>query len=156
VAAVAGASAGCRRSDSPWRFFTIEEAEIAGAVVDRLIPPDASPGAREAGVVSFIDRQLTLKYKRHQKLYREMLRWVAEQGFGSMPAAAQDDFLAAWEKGPQRASFDLILSHAMQGFYGSPRHGGNRDAASWRMLGLSPVQVRGRLHYSLPPEVREP
>ena len=40
--------------------------------------------------------------------------------------------------------FDLVVTHAMQGFYGDPRHGGNRDFASWRMLGLPPVPVRGR------------
>ena len=29
--------------------------------------------------------------------------------------------------------FDLILAHTMQGFYGDPRHGGNRDAVSCLM-----------------------
>jgi gluconate 2-dehydrogenase gamma chain len=32
----------------------------------------------------------------------------------------------------------------MQGFYGSPRHGGNRDYLSYRMLGIDYPQVIGR------------
>jgi hypothetical protein len=27
----------------------------------------------------------------------------------------------------------------MQGFYGSPTHGGNRDEASWKMLGIQEI-----------------
>ena len=54
----------------------------------------------------------------------------------------------------QRPFFDLVLAHTMQGFYGNPRHGGNREYASWRMLGVTPTQVRGRNLYELRP-VRE-
>jgi gluconate 2-dehydrogenase gamma chain len=37
----------------------------------------------------------------------------------------------------------------MQGFYGDPRHGGNRDRVSWKMLGVPYPPVRGRLRYDL-------
>ena len=43
--------------------------------------------------------------------------------------------------------FDLIRTHTMQGFYGDPRHGGNRGGVSWKMLGLPDPPVRGRLPY---------
>jgi gluconate 2-dehydrogenase gamma chain len=120
-------------------------------LVDRLIPPDADPGGRDAGVVDFLDRQLTLKYRRHQQAYRAALGHLDRRNFAGMSAAEQDAFLSEWEKGPDRATFNLILAHSMQGFYGSPRHGGNRAAASWRMLGVPAIPVRGRLHYALPP-----
>jgi gluconate 2-dehydrogenase gamma chain len=45
--------------------------------------------------------------------------------------------------------FSLILSHTMQGFYGDPRHGGNRGRASWKMLNLPYPPILGRLHYDL-------
>jgi gluconate 2-dehydrogenase gamma chain len=32
----------------------------------------------------------------------------------------------------------------MQGFYGDPRHGGNREGVSWKMLGLPYPPIRGR------------
>src|SRR4030088_164345 len=39
-------------------FFTPEEAAEIEAITARIIPTDETPGAREAGVVYFIDRGL--------------------------------------------------------------------------------------------------
>ncbi|WP_407165743.1 gluconate 2-dehydrogenase subunit 3 family protein [Bradyrhizobium sp. ORS 111] len=51
-------------------FFTAHEAAVVEAFVDRLIPADElGPGAKEAGVTSFIDRQLTGPYGGHDWLY---------------------------------------------------------------------------------------
>jgi gluconate 2-dehydrogenase gamma chain len=36
----------------------------------------------------------------------------------------------------------------MQGFYGSPRHGGNRNYVSYKMLGLEYPVVMGQNRYS--------
>jgi gluconate 2-dehydrogenase gamma chain len=45
------------------RYFTEDEWQALHALVDRLIPADASgPGAVEAGVPEFIDRQMNLPY----------------------------------------------------------------------------------------------
>jgi gluconate 2-dehydrogenase gamma chain len=53
-------------------FFTPEEAAIVDAFVDRLIPTDdLGPGARDAGVTTFIDRQLTGPYGGHDWLYMQ-------------------------------------------------------------------------------------
>jgi gluconate 2-dehydrogenase gamma chain len=52
-----------------------------------------------------------------------------------------------------RVFFDLILAHTLQGFYGDPRHGGNRNMASWRMLGLACPPVRGRRQSGDAPKV---
>ena len=30
--------------------------------------------------------------------------------------------------------FELVVRHTMQGYYGHPKYGGNRDGASWKML----------------------
>lgn len=54
--------------------------------------------------------------------------------------------MTALEK-QDRRFFDMILAHTRQGFYGDPRHGGNREMASWRMLGLPTPPIRGRMHY---------
>ena len=107
-------------------------------------------------MVRFIDVQLTKKYKRHRRLYAQALsalnllaRRNNSHDFADLPFAARTALLEEFEKGPQRAAFNLVLDHAMQGYYGSPRHGGNADYASWRMLGVTPVPVRGRLQYSI-------
>lgn len=51
-------------------FLTEAERDFLTAAVDRLIPPDATgPGASEAGVVTFLDRQLAGGYGRGDHLY---------------------------------------------------------------------------------------
>jgi hypothetical protein len=40
----------------------------------------------------------------------------------------------------------MLREHAMMGFYGDPRHGGNRERVSWKMLGVADPPIRGRLH----------
>jgi gluconate 2-dehydrogenase gamma chain len=50
------------------------------------------------------------------------------------------------------AFFRLLRQHTMQGYYGSPRHGGNKDAVSYRMLGLDFPLLRGRAQYNFTAE----
>ena len=75
--------------------------------------------------------------------------------FAALTAQQQDAVLQAMDKGQARgecwkqvsakAFFDLVVSHTMQGFYGDPRHGGNRERVSWKMLRLPYPPVRGRM-----------
>src|SRR4029077_16559651 len=54
----------------PLRFFPAEEARVVPAACARIFPSDASgPGATEAGVVIFIDRQLAGPYGRDKYRY---------------------------------------------------------------------------------------
>lgn len=152
VAGLAGTAAGCARSKSPWRFFSLDEARTVEAVCAHIIPEDRDLGAVRAGVVVFIDRQLTRFYKPLQKTYRQGIAAInresvaaAGRGFASLPAAAQLDILRRIERNPDlKPFFDLLVAHTMQGFYGDPRHGGNRERASWKMLGVASPPVRGR------------
>lgn len=55
-----------------WRYLTDAEAGFLTAAVDRLIPPDETgPGASEAGVVVFLDRQLNGGYGNGDHFYLE-------------------------------------------------------------------------------------
>lgn len=142
LAAVAASTVACGGHPSPWRFLTQQEADILRAVCGRIIPTDGDPGAVEAGVVDFIDRQLAGFYKAHQKTYRDGLASLGAP-FLKLTPEQQTSALKALEK--KRAPFfELVVTHTMQGFYGSPRHGGNRDAMSWKMLGVPYPPVRGR------------
>jgi gluconate 2-dehydrogenase gamma chain len=164
TAAAAGSMVSCRASRSPWRFFTLEEGQAVAAICERLIPSDQDPGAAEAGVVDFIDLQLMGPYKRYRAAYRQGLRGVEQlsrQRFGhvfrELSAQNQDEVLRdlerggvagdAWQGISSKDFFSLILSHTMQGFYGDPRHGGNRGRVSWKMLDLPYPPIRGQLHY---------
>ncbi len=150
AAAAAGTAAGCG-SSGPHRFLTAAEARTLQSVCACLIPADIDPGATQAGVIHYIDRQLARKFREHQRTYREGLAAANAIASGDFAAAApgrQEEILREMETRPDtRAFFNIVVAHAMQGFYGNPRHGGNRNFVSWRMLGVSPVQARGRDQY---------
>ncbi len=157
LAAAAGSAAGCgRRGGGPyWRFFTPAEARTIEAICEQIIPADESPGARQAGVAFFIDLQLTRHYKRHQAAYRRGLAAVDaaslerhKKPFSELDFDQQTGVLTEIEE-KEPEFFALVRAHTMQGFYGDPRHGGNREAVSWKMIGLPNPPVRGRLPYEL-------
>jgi gluconate 2-dehydrogenase gamma chain len=53
-------------------FLSADEAAMVDAMVDRLIPTDElGPGAKDSGVTTFIDRQLTGPYGGHDWLYMQ-------------------------------------------------------------------------------------
>jgi len=67
-----------------WLFFNAEEARTADAALARLIPADENgPGAREAGVVVFLDRQLASAWGHGDHFYRKgpFLPGTPQQGY---------------------------------------------------------------------------
>ncbi|WP_321473233.1 gluconate 2-dehydrogenase subunit 3 family protein [uncultured Paludibaculum sp.] len=142
-------------------MLTPRQAALLEAWTETLIPADHDAGARQAGVVTYIDRQLNRKFKRHQPAYRDALAAVdrlAEGRFEEWTPEQRTALLASMEQGSApreffpdggKAAFELVLAHTMQGFYGSPRHGGNRGYASWNMIGVPPLPVRGRQQYEV-------
>jgi len=154
ASAIAALSAtSCRTSPGRWRFFTDEEGRTLAALCNQIVPTDHFPGAAEAGAVEFIDRQLMRHYRRHRAAYRRGLAATDQissgafgQNFASLTFAQQTQIARILEN-QRKPFFELVLSHTMQSFYGSPRHGGNRDGVSWLMLGVPEPPVRGRSEF---------
>jgi gluconate 2-dehydrogenase gamma chain len=166
--AAAATTVACASPESRWRALTGAEAGTLAAVCDQIVPPDDFPGAAEAGVVTFIDRQLATRERDQLETWQRGVRALeatAQQRSGrpftELSSREQTALLkdleagrvpaAAWEGLDPRAFFDRLVRCTMMGFYGDPRHGGNRRHVSWRMLGVSPIPIRGRLHESTPP-----
>ncbi len=156
--ALAASSAGCRRTS--YGFLKERDAATLAAICDQVIPADDFPSASQAGVLNYIDLQLLGHYRRHQKTYRDGLKQADELSRSRFEvelavASPQQQFqiVSAIEK-DNKPFFDLVRAHTMQGYYGTPRHGGNRDAVSWRMLGLDEPPLRGRAQYDLTAETR--
>jgi gluconate 2-dehydrogenase gamma chain len=84
------------------------------------------------------------------------------RGFESLAWAQQTEVLrrveggeapgTVWETEPPRPFFELIRDHTMQGFYGSPRHGGNRSFVSFRMIGMDYPRIVGQNRYEVAPD----
>jgi gluconate 2-dehydrogenase gamma chain len=154
--AMAASSSGCRRTS--YGFLTDLDATTLAAICDQIIPADDFPSASQAGVINFIDLQLLGHYRRHQKSYLGGLKQVHELSrsrFGvelAQTSVLQQFEIVSTIESNNRPFFDLVRTHTMQGYYGTPRHGGNRDAVSWRMLGLDEPPLRGRAQYDLTAE----
>lgn len=151
---------------SSWRFLTGQESTLLDALVEQIIPTDDWPGGCDAGVTNFIDKQLVGPYTRYQEAYRKGLHAIQEtcktkfqKQFENLSWEEQTQFLKkmeagkmegkAWEKGFDREFFGLIRSHAMQGFYGSPRHGGNKNNVSYKMMKLDYPVIIGQNRYKI-------
>lgn len=150
-----------RLSRPRYRFFSESEAALLIEICEQIIPRDDMPGATDTGAIHYIDRQLCGPLARHGPTYRrglESFRRTCLQTYGkpfpSLSPAQKMEALHAIESGAgppalwgnptSNGFFSVVLAHTMQSFYGSPRHGGNRDYASYRMLGLDYPQVVGQ------------
>ena len=128
-----------------WDFLSDSQARTLAAICDQIVPADGFPSASQAGVLYYIDKQLARHYRRNRDEYRHGLEQASHRSrsrFGrdlaDLTSEHQLEIVRAIEQ-EDHAFFEL----------GSPRHGGNRDAVSWRMLGLAEPPVRGRAQYDL-------
>jgi gluconate 2-dehydrogenase gamma chain len=148
----------------PLRFFTAAEARVVAAACERIFPHDESgPGASDAGVVVYIDRQLAGPYGRDKYRYvrppfvdsvaehgyqgRESPRQIYRAGIGALgdfadaPSSEQDGRLIALEK---TRFFALLRTHTIEGMFCDPMHGGNADLAGWQLIGYPGPQMSYR------------
>ncbi|MGA7720353.1 MAG: gluconate 2-dehydrogenase subunit 3 family protein [Ignavibacteriaceae bacterium] len=141
-------------------FFTEHEYKLVEAIAEQIIPADNWPGGKDAGVANFIDLQLTGPYRRFQEDYRkglaalentclnkfhsrfENISWDSQTSLlQDMEAGRLEEYV--WRKGFSAHFFELLRSHSLQGYYGSPRHGGNKNFISYKMIGLDEPQIVG-------------
>jgi gluconate 2-dehydrogenase gamma chain len=151
----------CARNRQPESVLTSHEKKLVEAISDQIIPPDQDAGGKEAGVADFIEIQLAGPYKRFQNDYRGGLarleataKALRQKSFLDLSFDQQTQLLVIlegnqapadiWRSGEAGKFFRMVRDHCMQGFYGSPRHGGNRNYVSWKMLNLDYPQVCGR------------
>jgi gluconate 2-dehydrogenase gamma chain len=155
----------CRNKISQWRYLHEEEITLLDAIVEQIIPTDDFPGGKWANVSNFIDKQLNSYYRHHQTAYREGLSAFEKsvirmkgKKFEEIPFAEQTAILEKMETGefsgdywkdhPPADFFNMVRQHSLQGFYGSPVHGGNREYISYHMLGLDYPNVIGQNRYN--------
>jgi gluconate 2-dehydrogenase gamma chain len=158
----------------PLRFFSAAEARVIAAACARIFPTDATgPGANEAGVVIYIDRQLAGPYGRDKyrytkgpfvqsvpehgyqgkesprEIYRAGLQTLA--GFVDLTSEQQDDKLRSIER---TTFFQMLRSHTIEGMFSDPMHGGNAGLIGWQLIGFPGPQMSYRdeidKHFGMP------
>src|SRR2546430_1418584 len=100
--------------DTPLTVLNLAEAATAAALFERLFPADESgPGARQIGVVEYLDRALASHDAALVPVYKPFLAALdsaSRSGHGSrfaeLPAAQQDELLEALAAGGLPGPFD--------------------------------------------------
>jgi gluconate 2-dehydrogenase gamma chain len=151
---------------SRWKVLTEQESFLLDALVEQIIPTDEWPGGRDAGVTNFIDQQLAGPYSRYIEDYKKGLTAIQETSkakfskrFEELSWDEQTRFLqtmeggkmegAQWKDGFDWKFFGMLRNHSMQGYYGSPRHGGNKNNISYKMMKLDYPVIIGQNRYNL-------
>jgi gluconate 2-dehydrogenase gamma chain len=99
------------------RYFTVAEGERVAALASVIVPSEEGPGAREAGVVYFIDALLAAGTEEERALYRSGLAAGAEARVGE-------------------PFFELVRTHTVMGFLSDPKYGGNAGELGWKVIGF--------------------
>ena len=137
----------------PYEQLTAEEADLLEAIADQLIPSDdLGPGAVAAGAVVYVDRALGGALSESRGAYRTGLaafdRYCrASRGapFRELSHVDQVSALIDVETGAatgartgfagsSAAFFNMVRSHVLQGTFGDPYYGGNRNHVGWDLI----------------------
>ena len=152
------------KSDGARAFevLTADQAIQIEAITSQIIPTDELPGAREAGVVYFIDRALKTFARDTRPVYEKGLsdvgRITAElfpgiQNISDATPAQQEQIVAELmsemspRPGMRRNTVasvgsdfpQIIWTHTLFGFLLDPEAGANRDYAGWKVIGRDPA-----------------
>lgn len=150
-------------ASTPGKFevLTAEQARQVDAITAQVIPTDDLPGAREAGVVYFIDRALKTFASETKPIYDKGLvrlhqltgaKYPGVKSFADATREQQEAVLVELTAqrrnsegrpriGPEDSDdfFETIRMHTILGFLADPSAGGNRDYAGWKVVGRDPA-----------------
>ena len=129
------------------KFLTAAEAPEVEAVAAQIIPSGATPGAREARVVHFIDYALLNVFPDQAPSFRTLLAQFQSAfeathasggGFASASAADQLEFMKSIDTTPFFAQMRFLT---ILGFLTSPKYGGNAEGLGWKAIGFADQHV---------------
>ncbi len=118
-----------------------DEATELEAIAARILPTDETPGAREAGVIYFMDNVLGEERGEALPAVRKGLsdlQAVANARFGNsilgnLSDANLDTLLGEIE---ESSFFATVRYLTIAGMFAAPVHGGNQDEIGWRLIGF--------------------
>lgn len=122
--------------------LTAAEAAEVDAIANQIVPSGATPGARDARVIYFIDNALGSFFAGQLPAFRKGLaefqsayaaRHGAGRPFSAAPAAQQTAWLKEVDKTP---FFAAVRRLTVLGLIALPKYGGNHDNLGWKLIGV--------------------
>lgn len=134
---------GADKTAPPTTLKTLTAAEAAEieAIAAQIVPSGKTPGAKEAGVIFFIDNALGSFFGGQLPAFRQGLvefqsRFAKAHG-GRGFAAASPVVQTAWLHEVDRTPFFMAVRRlTVLGLIALPKYGGNKDYAGWNLLGV--------------------
>ena len=151
-------------------FFTPQQAADVEAICSTIIPTTDTPGAREAGVLYFIDRSLMTFAKDQREPFLHALAAVTQVTKNLFPAAASfaslspDQQIATLkaveatkpdekrESNPEAGAKPSSINGqqvigtfrfaTILGFFANPEYGGNRNHVGWDVVNFKPAMAQ--------------
>ncbi len=130
-----------------FKYFDHGTAAEVEAIAAQIIPTDETPGAREAGVIYFIDHALNTFDQESRQHYKAGLADLQAKrakmfpGSTSIAALKPQQQLALVKSIDGTPFFETVRTHTIIGFLNSPDEGGNRNFVGWKLLGMDPSMV---------------
>jgi gluconate 2-dehydrogenase gamma chain len=137
-------------------FLNQDDSAAIEAFAERLMPgAPGKPGARDVGVLNYIDLALSGAYEDLQDFYRRgcaaleaHCQQAHKKSFAQLSAADQDAVIKAMEEGKAagftwpsaQAFFNTLRTHTIEGMFADPVYGGNKDFAGWKLVGFPGAQ----------------
>jgi Gluconate 2-dehydrogenase subunit 3 len=128
-------------SPAHFEFLTAADAADVDAICAQIVPSGATPGAREAHAVYFIDKSLSTYFASMAPDYRlglaDFQARFRAAGSGEAFAAAgteiQESFLKTVDRTP---FFEATRFLTVLGLFSSPKYAGNYQGSGWKLLGF--------------------
>jgi hypothetical protein len=126
-----------------FEFLNAADAADVEAISAQIIPSGATPGAREAHAVHFIDRALATFFAGWSQDFRAGLAQfqsayrASNPALGSFSKAGSDAQIAYLKTVDGTPFFDTVRTLTLLGMFSSPKYGGNFGGAGWRLMGFA-------------------
>lgn len=138
--------AAARHAAQATKFETLSPADAAEieAAAAQIIPTDATPGAKEARVIYFIDKALSTFAKEQKGAFESAAKELraragkvqrGAKSFASLSSPQQIAVLTAMEKEKPQL-FNPLRFGTIAGMLANPEWGGNYQKIGWRWIGF--------------------
>ena len=126
-----------------FEFLKAADAADVDAISAQIVPSGATPGAREAHAVHFIDRALATFFSDWSQDFRAGLAQFQSAYRALKPASASfaqagpDAQIAYLKTVDGTRFFDTVRTLTLLGMFSSPKYGGNFGGAGWKLMGFA-------------------
>jgi len=139
LAAISQAACTAKEEKKSFTVLQPDEAIEFEAIVARIIPTTDSPGAREAGVIHFLDQTFGTFNAGILTPARGMLQQFqsgieGDELFSELTEHEQDAHLESNEETP---FFGMMRFLTMCGFFGMSKYGGNQGDIGYKLVGMN-------------------